>query len=231
MATYSETAVQTPTAGNAVVAVDSDRYTGSDRSATPAEGATTRVVPRIIQGADQSADPAGGAFVDIDTDPYTGRLVTDRDDLAGGAFVDVDMDPYTGAEVSDSGTPRADGVIIPTGEFRSVTVYVEDSEGKPLTEAEWVQSAGLFPTAGRVEPTPDGRMAARLWLLDAAYQEFSVLADSGQEGVGLVWYQQDTGDGPALARDEREATLRFSRVEAGGDNGLSVGYGASIGGS
>jgi len=226
MATY--TGVQTPTSNtSAPFSPDTDVLSGSEEGSKQVADATPDSRPAILDGITAGVGEEGIGSLDYRPEQFNGSRT--GTELAGTALVDYRPVSRVGTHVRTE--QRSRGVIIPTGPFRSVSVYVEDSEGKPLTEAEWVQSAGLFPTAGRVEPTPDGRMAARLWLLDAAYQEFSVLADSGQEGVGLVWYQQDTGDGPALARDEREATLRFSRVEAGGDNGLSVGYGASIGGS
>ena len=119
------------------------------------------------------------------------------------------------------------GVIIPTGNFRDVTVTIEDSEGKPLRDAELVQSAGLFPTASRVKRKPNGEMKARLWLLHATYEEFNVIA-SGGEYYGLVWSQKTGHDSPAVDAEQREATLQFNEEIPGG-SGISVSEGAELG--
>jgi len=120
------------------------------------------------------------------------------------------------------------GVIIPTGNFRDVTVTIEDSEGKPLRDAELVQSAGLFPTASRVKRKPNGEMKARLWLLHAAYEEFNVIASGGDEDYGLVWSQKTGHDSPAVDAEQREATLQFNDAVPGG-SGISVSEGAELG--
>ena len=119
------------------------------------------------------------------------------------------------------------GVIIPTGKFRAVTVTIEDSEGKPLRDAELVQSAGLFPTASRVKEQPNGEMKARLWLLHAAYEEFNVIAGGDTEDYGLVWSQK-SHDSPAVDAEQREATLQFNEEIPGG-SGISVSEGAGLG--
>jgi hypothetical protein len=128
-------------------------------------------------------------------------------------------------DVSDTRVePR--GFMIPTGNFRDVTVWLQNEDGEPLQKAKWVQSSGLFPTASRVKTTDDGRKYARLWLLNADYEQFTAIAESQYNGLDLVWYELTDGDG-GIDDTQREATLQFEETEPPG--GLSIGKGVSFG--
>jgi len=79
------------------------------------------------------------------------------------------------------------GIPIPSGAFRLVTVDVENPDGGPLEDAVWVQSAGIFPTSGRVK---DG--TAKLWLLDGVkYNSFLCLGENPEPNAkyDYVWYE------------------------------------------
>lgn len=138
----------------------------------------------------------------------------------------VDRSPLGHVQTTANPTTRSNGYIIPTGNFRAVEVHIEDTKGRPITDAEWIQSAGLFPTAARVTEDVEGRMTARLWLLDAKYDEFIILADADRGDVDYVWYQySDNGDG--IKPSDREKTLQFERNPI---SGLYVGAGTDFGG-
>jgi len=127
------------------------------------------------------------------------------------------------------GGVTATGVIIPTGDFRDVTVWLEDESGEPLTDAEYVQATGVFPTAATVQTDAAGNTYAVLWLLYQAYDELLVLADSGQAGADYVWYQTATGNpDPAVEDTTREVTLSFKKEELGG-GGLKAAGGVTFG--
>jgi len=166
----------------------------------------------------------------------TTRTLSAPTDSVGPMWIEADGDHTdtrrTLSSPNDNLVPgyyEPTGVIIPTGKFRAVTVTIEDSEGKPLRDAELVQSAGLFPTASRVKEKANGEMKARLWLLHAAYEEFNVIA-SGGEDYGLVWSQKTGHDSPAVDAEQREATLQFNEEIPGpGGSGISVSEGAGLG--
>jgi hypothetical protein len=120
------------------------------------------------------------------------------------------------------------GLVVP-GAFRRVTVWLEDANGEPLTEAIWCQSAGKFPTAGKVETAPDGRAYAELWLLSVTYSAFQVLAESEEsEAYGYVWYEAGDGTGE-VAPTQTEATLQFDPEKAQLGGGMVAGSGINIG--
>lgn len=75
------------------------------------------------------------------------------------------------------------GIIIP-GDFRRVDVAIVDPDGEPLTEVDWVMSAGTFPTAARVND--DG--LATLWLLPVEYDQFMGVAERDGGNVDYTWY-------------------------------------------
>ncbi|WP_126967208.1 hypothetical protein [Halomicrobium mukohataei] len=104
---------------------------------------------------------------------------------------------------------------------------LKDTDGQPLSDAVWVQSAGVFPTAARVDDNGE----ADLWLLNVLYETFVVIASSDRSGVDYVWYQladDDDVDGTqTIGTQDREATLYFDPVKL---KGLSVGRGGNLGG-
>ncbi|ACV46610.1 hypothetical protein [Halomicrobium mukohataei] len=130
-----------------------------------------------------------------------------------------------GASAHRVGSGR--GIVIPTGNFRRVHVTLKDTDGQPLSDAVWVQSAGVFPTAARVDDNGE----ADLWLLNVLYETFVVIASSDRSGVDYVWYQladDDDVDGTqTIGTQDREATLYFDPVKL---KGLSVGRGGNLGG-
>ena len=123
-----------------------------------------------------------------------------------------------------------DGIVIP-GSFRQVTVRLYDEQGDPLSDANWVQSAGTFPTSARVTEAADGSAQARMWLMSVEYDEFMVLAGSGRDAVDYVWYQLADSEGTpgnqTVGPQDDEADLYFSPVEL---KGLYAGTGADFGG-
>ncbi|MFC7126954.1 hypothetical protein ACFQJ7_13125 [Halovenus rubra] len=106
---------------------------------------------------------------------------------------------------------RPDGVVIPTGEFRDVIVTVQDAHGDPIPNAEWVRSAGIFPTSGRVRKTEDGSTQAQLWLLPYQYESFALTVRD--DDTTHVWHETENSGG--VPKDTDEVTLRFERESHG----------------
>lgn len=145
------------------------------------------------------------------------------------AIVDRSYSEHRGLHVPEE--PLQFGIRIPTGDFRRVEVTVQDKLGEPLREAMWVQSAGLFPTAGRVFEQEDGSMIANVWLLHTDYEALAVLASNTRTGAfDYVWY--DAVEGTALPQEADSVTVQFTKAEApppGAPPSLSAGTGISFG--
>jgi len=141
------------------------------------------------------------------------------DNMAAKSFSRGNSHRQSGAGLS---TAASLGVPVPTGSFRRVEVTLQDEDGAPLSNAIWVQSAGIFPTAAPV----DSNGVANMWLLEVQYTSFQVLADSGRAGVDYVWYEPIDANDPINPLDDT-ATLKFqtSRI-----TGLSAGNGPMMGG-
>jgi len=164
---------------------------------------TVRTLSALDDGLGELRAEAGGTWSD------TVRTLSASDDGLGGHVI------------------GADGVIIPTGQFRDVLVVVEDENGNPIPAAEWVRSAGLFPTSGRVKQATDGTTYARLWLLSYEYDSLALTAREG--GVVYVWEEIEGDDGRTGVLDtENEVTATFERRTK---HGLDAGVGLDMGGS
>jgi len=133
----------------------------------------------------------------------------------------LDLSTYAEEQIRSSIDP--DGFIIPTGEFRDVTVVIEDSAGDPIPEGLFIQSAGLFPTAARVRQADDGSTYALLFLLNAAYEDMALVAESG--GATYVWYEAESSDG--VPKETDQVTLQFEKKFK---RGLDAGQGIDLGG-
>ena len=212
MAVYTEIGIESHTLTvEPTVAIDTDTYR-----------APSNPVVGIVQVA--------GTWIE-DTRTYSAPSnPVESTVVPGGTWV-KDSRSYSAPSNPVAGQVIPGGARIPTGEFRRVQITVQDQEGNPLTEAVWVQSAGLFPTAGRVLEENDGSMVANVWLLPQDYEDLAVLAENTRPGeFDYVWY--DAVDGTACPADKKAVTVQFTRAEApppGAPPSFSAGTGISFG--
>lgn len=122
------------------------------------------------------------------------------------------------------------GISIP-GVFLPVDVVVRDPDGNRLPQVKWIMSAGVFPTAARV----DANAEATMRLLGTTYTEFMAVAEddtSETEFLDYAWYTgaQDQEPVAPLSQDSAEIVITPERVEMeGGPTGLSAGSGVNFG--
>ena len=105
------------------------------------------------------------------------------------------------------------GVSIP-GVFLPVDVVVRDADGNRLPEVKWIMSAGVFPTAARVDENAEATMR----LLGTTYTEFMAVAEddvSGTEFLDYAWYTGSQEQEPIapLSQDTAEILITPERVE------------------
>lgn len=94
-------------------------------------------------------------------------------------------------------------VIIPAG-FYLVECEVVDTDGNTLEDAKWIQSAGTFPTAAKVDD--DGM--AYLWLLGTAYDSFMCIVDDGEQaGLDYTWYWAADSQEPITPTTQDTGTI------------------------
>jgi len=180
-------------------------------------------VATYTQSVVSGAFVGDGSVSDATISPTGAEITTVETTTAGVEYVPTATP--SGAELGTYyGT---EGVIIPTGEFRPVVVEIEDDRGEPIPEAEWVRSAGLFPTSGRVQTVDDGRTYARLWLLPEKYDQLALTARSGR--VVYVWDEIPGPDGEkGVRKNERYTTATFEKKFK---RGLDASNGVNMGGN
>ena len=126
--------------------------------------------------------------------------------------------------------PRADagGSVVPVSGFDRPKVFVEDTEGNPIEDAEQLSLVGKFPTAASVKTDPQGRTYVSLWALSGeTYSDFRLVVDDGKNrGVFHPTTNQKIESG--IAADQ---TVQFEteKLGGGGSTTISVGGGISIG--
>lgn len=195
------------------------------------------------QDAEADATPADVTATIDENNPDELVVIEDPVDKSVGTFPDVEayelasLGPPVDSSYNEWPQVHAPaalvnrGIRIPAGDFRRVAITCVNSNGEPLERAQWIQSAGFFPTAGRVLEQDDGSMVGFVWLLNVDYQDMAVLAENDRMGAfDYVWYE--TTDGVAVPQDTREATLTFVEAEApppGAPPSLTVGGGIQFG--
>lgn len=178
-----------------------------------------------------------------ENNPDESAVLDDPIDTSVGVFDSLEAYelPSLGPIVDTSYTERPElhapaamvnrGIRIPAGDFRRVAITCLNSEGEPLKRARWIQSAGFFPTAGRVLEQEDGSMVGFVWLLNVDYEDMAVLAENDRAGAfDYVWYQ--ASGGIAVPQGAREVTLSFVEADApppGAPPSLAIGGGINFG--
>jgi len=136
-------------------------------------------------------------------------LLDDRDDI----------DP-SAATVTDSTTTS--GVVIP-GDFYAVDIRVVDPDGEPLKSVDWVMSAGVFPTAAKIDEEGFGT----LWLLAVEYQAFMGVAERDDGNVDYTWYSRSEEQDPINPIKDDSGTIVLEPAEL---KGMFAGGGPAMGG-
>jgi len=124
------------------------------------------------------------------------------------------------ATVTDSTTTS--GVVIP-GDFYAVDIRVVDPDGEPLKSVDWVMSAGVFPTAAKIDEEGFGT----LWLLAVEYQAFMGVAERDDGNVDYTWYSRSEEQDPINPIKDDSGTIVLEPAEL---KGMFAGGGPAMGG-
>ncbi len=109
---------------------------------------------------------------------------------------------------------RAEGAIVPLGDFRRVEISLLDTAGDPLTSADQLVVEGPFPVSRPVS-VDDGEASATAYLLQTEYSDARVTA---QDDPALIY---ECVDGLPISPRDESAVLRFRPVSVG-ESGLHV---------
>lgn len=124
------------------------------------------------------------------------------------------------AREADHPTPFPPAVFIPSAWFRKVKGKVVDVDGNPITRAKYIHAVDIFPTSAEVDD--NGEFEIRL--LQRAYSNWILTAESDRSGVDYAWYQPvDTYVGNR--EDEAELVFKVSEIK-----GNYAGGGVDMGG-